>query len=58
MCSSGLPQKNGDKHASELTDMALHLVGSTKTFHIPHLPDEKLEVRIGIHTGMFSYWFH
>lgn len=55
MCSSGLPQKNGHKHASELADMAMHLVGSLKSFHIPHLPEEKLEVRIGIHTGKSFY---
>lgn len=51
MCASGLPKRNGNKHASELADMALHVVGAIKSFRIPHLMEEKLEVRIGIHTG-------
>uniref|UniRef100_A0A915J276 Guanylate cyclase domain-containing protein n=1 Tax=Romanomermis culicivorax TaxID=13658 RepID=A0A915J276_ROMCU len=51
MCASGLPTRNGDKHASQLADMSMHLISGTKSFKILHLPDEKLEVRIGLHTG-------
>jgi len=54
MCASGLPQKNGDKHASQLADMSMHLISGTKNFEIVHLPGEKLEVRIGLHTGKFK----
>uniref|UniRef100_A0A915J2D3 Guanylate cyclase domain-containing protein n=1 Tax=Romanomermis culicivorax TaxID=13658 RepID=A0A915J2D3_ROMCU len=51
MCTSGLPVKNGNAHASNLADLALQLVSATKSFIIPHLANDKLEVRIGIHTG-------
>lgn len=56
MCASGLPTRNGNKHASELADMALHVIDAIKTFRIPHLPEEKLEVRIGINTGKLFFW--
>lgn len=52
MCASGLPQRNGDKHAGYLADMSMHLISRTKDFEILHLPGEKLEVRIGLHTGI------
>lgn len=31
--------------------MALDLLESTKSFKIEHQPNEKLQLRIGIHTG-------
>uniref|UniRef100_T1KEQ4 Guanylate cyclase n=2 Tax=Tetranychus urticae TaxID=32264 RepID=T1KEQ4_TETUR len=51
MVVSGLPIRNGDKHASEIASMALELLDSVKTFKIHHRPDETLQLRIGIHTG-------
>lgn len=51
MVVSGLPQRNGQKHCSEIALMALELVSSVKTFQIPHMPDEPLRLRIGLHTG-------
>lgn len=51
MVVSGLPIKNGDRHAGEIASMALELVEKVKSFKIPHKPDQTLKLRIGIHTG-------
>ena len=51
MVASGLPIRNGQKHASEIASMALHLQDAIKKFTIRHLPNEQLLVRIGIHSG-------
>ncbi|CAG2104529.1 unnamed protein product [Medioppia subpectinata] len=50
MVVSGLPERIGDRHAKEIASMALELLESVKTFRIRHKPDEKLQLRIGIHT--------
>ena len=49
--ASGVPTRNGNSHASEICEMAVELLASCKTLTIPHIPDEKLKLRIGIHTG-------
>ena len=51
MVVSGLPQRNGTKHCSEVALMALDLMAGVRSFKIPHLPEEPLCLRIGIHTG-------
>nr|XP_006814972.1 PREDICTED: atrial natriuretic peptide receptor 1-like [Saccoglossus kowalevskii] len=51
MVVSGLPIRNGNKHAGEIATMALALLSSIQSFKIPHMPNEKLKLRIGIHTG-------
>jgi len=51
MVVSGLPQRNGIKHAGEIATMSLDLLHQTKTFRIRHLPDKFLQLRIGIHSG-------
>ncbi|XP_071953842.1 atrial natriuretic peptide receptor 1-like [Antedon mediterranea] len=51
MVVSGLPNRNGDKHAGEIASMALDLVRVCNTFVIPHKPDTKLLIRAGIHSG-------
>ncbi|XP_072021973.1 uncharacterized protein [Amphiura filiformis] len=50
MVVSGLPEPT-DRHAWEIASMALDLLSVTETFAIPHLPDEHIKLRIGIHTG-------
>jgi class 3 adenylate cyclase len=49
---SGAPQRNEKRHATEIADLALNFVTSVRNFYIPHIPDEKIELRIGVHTGM------
>ncbi|XP_055899776.1 atrial natriuretic peptide receptor 2-like isoform X2 [Biomphalaria glabrata] len=51
MLASGLPTRNGAQHIKEIANVALELLASTVNFTIPHLPDRKLKIRIGIHTG-------
>lgn len=51
MCVSGLPRRNGKKHAGEIANMALDLLNGVTNFKIRHLPGSKLQLRIGLHTG-------
>ncbi|KAG1704428.1 Receptor-type guanylate cyclase Gyc76C [Nymphon striatum] len=51
MVVSGLPIRNGDRHAGEIASMALELLEKVKSFKIKHMSDQTLKLRIGIHTG-------
>lgn len=51
MVVSGLPIRNGDRHAGEIASLALHLLSAIQNFQIPHRPGERLKLRIGIHSG-------
>ncbi|XP_058499378.1 guanylate cyclase soluble subunit beta-2 isoform X1 [Solea solea] len=51
MVVSGLPERNGDKHADEIAKMALDLVAAVRQIIVPHMPNHKLQLRAGIHTG-------
>ncbi|CAG2067452.1 unnamed protein product, partial [Timema podura] len=48
---SGLPLKNGDRHAGEIASMSLDLLEAIKVHRIAHRPNDVLKLRIGIHTG-------
>ncbi|XP_053137350.1 receptor-type guanylate cyclase gcy-4-like [Hemicordylus capensis] len=51
MVVSGLPERNGMKHADEIAKMSLDLVAAVRQVVIPHKPTDKLQLRAGIHTG-------
>lgn len=51
MCISGLPNRNGVNHASEIATMSLDMLFTVTTISIRHKPNEKLQIRIGVHTG-------
>ncbi|KAM9830636.1 uncharacterized protein ACBT44_005438 [Syngnathus typhle] len=51
MVVSGLPEKNGDRHADEIAKMALDLIAAVRQVCIPHMPNQRLQLRAGIHTG-------
>uniref|UniRef100_A0A182Y970 Guanylate cyclase n=1 Tax=Anopheles stephensi TaxID=30069 RepID=A0A182Y970_ANOST len=51
MVVSGLPLRNGDRHAGEIASMALHLLNSISNLEIRHRPGEFIQMRIGIHSG-------
>ncbi|KAI0212510.1 hypothetical protein LSAT2_002553 [Lamellibrachia satsuma] len=51
MIASGLPQRNGKRHAGEIAGVALELLDGIKVFQIPNMPEEKFRLRIGLHTG-------
>ena len=52
MVASGLPTRNSNRHAGEIATMCLELLSATRTFRVRHMPDRKLLLRIGIHTGI------
>ncbi len=51
MCCSGLPVRNGDRHALEIANMSLALLKRIQVFRIRHRPDDQLKLRIGLHSG-------
>ncbi|XP_055642791.1 guanylate cyclase 32E [Toxorhynchites rutilus septentrionalis] len=51
MVVSGLPIRNGDRHAGEIASLALHLLKSISNLEIRHRPGEFIQIRIGIHSG-------
>lgn len=55
MVVSGLPIRNGSRHAGEIADLALHLLNALTTFKVPDFPDYKLQLRIGLHSGKIMY---
>ena len=48
---SGLPIRNGIQHAGEIASMSLCLLDAIKQFSIRHRPFDKLQLRIGLHSG-------
>ncbi|KAK2169344.1 hypothetical protein LSH36_11g13072 [Paralvinella palmiformis] len=51
MMVSGIPERNGRRHATEMCSLALDIAERVSRLVIPHMLDRKLELRIGIHTG-------
>uniref|UniRef100_A0A3B4AR60 guanylate cyclase n=1 Tax=Periophthalmus magnuspinnatus TaxID=409849 RepID=A0A3B4AR60_9GOBI len=51
MVASGLPKRNGNKHAAEVANMSLNILSSVGTFRMRHMPDIPVRIRIGIHSG-------
>ncbi|CAH0692024.1 unnamed protein product [Spodoptera exigua] len=51
MVVSGLPQRNGNRHASEIADMSLSLLRSLEGACVPHRPGAPLMIRAGVNTG-------
>jgi len=51
MVVSGLPKPNEGRHIVEICGMALDLLDQVSHFKIRHRPEDRLKLRIGIHTG-------
>lgn len=51
MVVSGLPVRNGTRHAMQIARMSLALLKAVHTFKIRHRPEESLRLRIGLHSG-------
>ncbi|XP_064612109.1 atrial natriuretic peptide receptor 1-like [Liolophura sinensis] len=51
MVVSGVPVRNGDHHTRAIADMALDILSALMFFTVPHMPQQKLKIRIGAHTG-------
>ncbi|EGT33806.1 hypothetical protein CAEBREN_31084 [Caenorhabditis brenneri] len=59
LCVSGLPNRNGVEHIRQIVEMSLQFMEFCKNFRIPHLPRERVELRIGVNSGKsyFSIFF-
>ncbi|XP_062387076.1 guanylyl cyclase C [Sardina pilchardus] len=51
MVASGLPRRNGNRHAVDIAHMALDILAFMGTFRLRHLPSLPLWIRIGVHSG-------
>ncbi|XP_026985342.1 guanylyl cyclase C isoform X1 [Sagmatias obliquidens] len=51
MVASGLPKRNGNRHAIDIAKMALDILSFMGTFELEHLPGLPIWIRIGIHSG-------
>ncbi|XP_060759987.1 guanylyl cyclase C [Neoarius graeffei] len=51
MVASGLPRRNGNRHAVDICLMALDILTFMGTFQLRHLPGIPLWIRIGVHSG-------
>ncbi|XP_069748930.1 retinal guanylyl cyclase 2-like isoform X2 [Narcine bancroftii] len=51
MVVSGLPKRNGNRHAAEIANMSLDILSSVGTFKMRHMPDVPVRIRIGLHSG-------
>lgn len=52
MLVSGLPERNGIRHAAEIARTSLALLRTVSNFKIRHRQGEQLKLRIGIHSGI------
>ncbi|KIH67317.1 adenylate/guanylate cyclase catalytic domain protein [Ancylostoma duodenale] len=52
LCVSGLPTRNGYNHIREIAEMSLCFMDYVGSFRIPELPKERIELRIGINSGL------
>jgi class 3 adenylate cyclase len=48
---SGVPTRNGNNHVKEIIDMAIDFQRAVKTLRLLHLPDQRIQMRIGVHSG-------
>ncbi|GFR95836.1 receptor-type guanylate cyclase gcy-4 [Elysia marginata] len=48
---SGLPNRNGERHVTEIANLALGLLEKTRNLNMEHLPNRKIKLQIGISSG-------
>lgn len=58
MVVSGLPKRNGNRHAVDISMMALDILSFIGSFELQHLPGLPIWIRIGIHSGMEQHIKH
>ena len=51
MVASGLPVRNGDRHAVEIANLCIELMFITPGIMIMHNPTLRLKLKVGIHSG-------
>ncbi|KAG7275516.1 hypothetical protein CRUP_032559 [Coryphaenoides rupestris] len=52
MVASGLPKRNGNRHAVDICRMALDILAFMGTFQLRHLPGIPVWIRIGVHSAL------
>ena len=45
MVASGLPERNGDRHAAEIANLCLELIAITPSIMVTHDPSMRLKIR-------------
>ena len=56
MVASGLPNRNGEKHVAEIARLSLDLLRTMQEQQMPHLPDQKICLRLGFNTGSLELY--
>ncbi|MEQ2203842.1 hypothetical protein XENOCAPTIV_004429, partial [Xenoophorus captivus] len=62
MVASGVPTRNGSRHAAEMANMSLDILSLIGSFKTRHMPDLKIRIRIGLHSvrggeeGLHRIW--
>ncbi|XP_027703889.1 retinal guanylyl cyclase 2 [Vombatus ursinus] len=51
MVASGLPRRNGTRHAAEIANLALDILSSVGDFRMRHVPEVPVCIRAGLHSG-------
>ncbi|XP_077403288.1 retinal guanylyl cyclase 1 [Vanacampus margaritifer] len=51
MVASGVPNRNGNRHAAEMANMSLDILHCIGTFKMRHMPELRVRIRIGLHSG-------
>ncbi|XP_063160822.1 retinal guanylyl cyclase 2-like [Candoia aspera] len=51
MVASGLPKRNGHRHAAEIANMSLDILSSVGAFKVKHIPGLPIKIRMGLHSG-------
>ncbi|KAF7657663.1 hypothetical protein LDENG_00024050 [Lucifuga dentata] len=51
MVASGVPNRNGNRHAAEMANMSLDILHCIGTFKMRHMPELKCKIRIGLHSS-------
>ncbi|KAL2094905.1 hypothetical protein ACEWY4_009624 [Coilia grayii] len=51
MVASGVPNRNDNRHAAEVSNMSLDILHCIGAFKMRHMPDVKVKIRIGMHSG-------
>ncbi|PIC50355.1 hypothetical protein B9Z55_001286 [Caenorhabditis nigoni] len=51
LCVSGLPHRNGNEHIRHIARMSLAFLSSLAKFRISHMPNERINLRVGINCG-------
>ena len=54
MLVSGIPTKNGNNHAGAVVSMSLDILSCIAMFRTGDMPEDRLQLRIGLHSGMSS----